>query len=576
MELLNQELQAQRERLSETVKELHNLCAEIDNTELSQVVSDLRNRIGEPFMFVVVGEVKAGKSSFINALLKTEEEICEVAPDPKTDAIHLLEYGEEYHIENISPTLRKIYYPEEILREIAIVDTPGTNTIIEYHQEITEKFIPASDLVLFVFEAKNPYRQSAWDFFNYVSEEWHKKIVFILQQKDLMSPEDLAINEKGLRDYAEKQGVDTPLIFAVSAKKELDGMPDESGFLEVRKYIESNITGGKAPVLKLKNNVDTFLRIYDQIEDGLNTRQKQLELDRQFRKDVEKVLEEEQKLTEKRITIFIENLLNAYDKTVHNIRGKLKSELSIGNIIGASLKSIFGGKSSIKTRMEELTSKMGADLQSSMNAKIDEGVEDISEGIKQMLRIIDLKIQNSQTVLRNDHELFSHIGLKREQIMSELSQSFKELMRSSDALVSQEVMKEHHKIGREIMSGGGLAIIGVIIATVTQMTIFDITGGILTTIGLLFAGVSTGIKRRKILSEFDRTVARGHSKLGEEVQDKLKNFIKRLKDQILVVFENFDQHIAEEQDKMNFLRAKSEQIKENLMELKNYISLKLN
>lgn len=575
MELVNQELQTYRDRLSETVKELHNLCAEIDNRELSEVVSDLRNRIGEPYMFVVVGEVKAGKSSFINALLKTEEEICAVAPDPKTDAIHLIEYGEAHEVENISPTLKKIYYPEEILREIAIVDTPGTNTIIEYHQEITEKFIPASDLVMFVFEAKNPYRQSAWDFFRYVSEEWHKKIVFILQQKDLMSEEDLAVNQKGLKDYALKQGMENPTIFTVSAKQELEGFHSESGFEEVRSYIESNITGGKAPILKLKNNIDTFLRIYKQIESGLETRQTQLELDKAFRKDVEKVLEEEQQLTEKRISIFIENLLNAYDKTVGNIRSELKSELSIGNILGASLKSIFGGKSSIKKRMEELTSKLGADLQNAMNAKIDEGVEDISEGIKQMLRIIDLKIQNSETVLRNDHEIFSHIGLKREQVMAELSQSFKELMRSSDALVSQQIMKEHHKIGREIMSGGGLAIIGVIIATVTQMTIFDITGGILTTIGLLFAGVSTGIKRRKILAEFDQTVKKGHQKLGEEVQEKLENFVQRLKDQILNVFGKFDKHIEEEHGKMEFLREKSTEIKENLDKINEFIISKL-
>ncbi|MBK7009342.1 MAG: dynamin family protein [Saprospiraceae bacterium] len=34
--------------------------------------------------------------------------------------------------------------------------TPGTNTIVAHHQEITEKFIPYSDLIVFVFEAKNP------------------------------------------------------------------------------------------------------------------------------------------------------------------------------------------------------------------------------------------------------------------------------------------------------------------------------------------------------------------------------------------------------------------------------------
>ena len=84
--------------------------------------------------------------------LKTE--ICKVAPSPMTDTIQLIVYGPEHLVTPISPVLKRITYPEEILKEIAIVDTPGTNTIIAHHQEITENFVPTSDLILFVFESK--------------------------------------------------------------------------------------------------------------------------------------------------------------------------------------------------------------------------------------------------------------------------------------------------------------------------------------------------------------------------------------------------------------------------------------
>src|SRR5690606_25164933 len=134
----------------------------------------------------------------------------------------------------VNPYLKKLLLPVEILKEIAIVDTPGTNTIIEHHQEITERFIPASDLIVFVFEAKNPYRQSAWDFFNFINEDWHKKIIFVLQQKDLLNAEDLSINIKGVTEYAEKKGMKNPFVFAVSAKEEQEGKQEESGFLPLR------------------------------------------------------------------------------------------------------------------------------------------------------------------------------------------------------------------------------------------------------------------------------------------------------------------------------------------------------
>ncbi|MEK7256748.1 MAG: dynamin family protein, partial [Bacteroidota bacterium] len=167
-EIINQKLHSLRSQVSQIVKDLHDLTTEIGHEELARTVSDLRNRIEEPFMFVIVGEVKAGKSSFINALLSTGKEICRVAPQPMTDTIQQVVYGEKEAEVVLSPYLKKIYQPVEILREIAIVDTPGTNTIVEHHQEITERFVPASDLIVFVFEAKNPYRQSAWEFFDFI------------------------------------------------------------------------------------------------------------------------------------------------------------------------------------------------------------------------------------------------------------------------------------------------------------------------------------------------------------------------------------------------------------------------
>jgi predicted GTPase len=174
--IIDQQLQNQRNQINLIVGELHELTKVIGHHELQQTIQDLKERINEPFMFVIVGEVKAGKSSFINALLDTDKEICKVAPSPMTDTIQQIVYGDEESITILSPYLKRITQPVDILKEIAIVDTPGTNTIVAHHQEITEQFIPASDLIIFVFESKNPYRQSAWDFFNYIHADWRKKI----------------------------------------------------------------------------------------------------------------------------------------------------------------------------------------------------------------------------------------------------------------------------------------------------------------------------------------------------------------------------------------------------------------
>ncbi|HUR32144.1 MAG TPA: dynamin family protein, partial [Saprospiraceae bacterium] len=180
LSVIDQKIQEQKHELKQVLQKLQQFTSRINHPDTGRILADLRDRIEEPFMFVIVGEVKSGKSSFINALLG-DPDLCAVAPSPMTDSIQQIIYGEQFKIEEVSPFLKRIYRPDEILRDIAIVDTPGTNTIIKHHQEITERFIPGADLIIFVFEAKNPYRQSAWDFFDYMHEEWHKKIVFILQ-----------------------------------------------------------------------------------------------------------------------------------------------------------------------------------------------------------------------------------------------------------------------------------------------------------------------------------------------------------------------------------------------------------
>ncbi|MBK6822737.1 MAG: dynamin family protein [Saprospiraceae bacterium] len=310
--LIEKDLQGPYLLFEEIAKDLHALTISIDNQSLVDTVSDLRNRIRDPFMFVIVGEVKVGKSSFINALLQTTTEICKVAPSPMTDTIQQIVYGPEYMEIAISPVLKRITYPEEILKEIAIVDTPGTNTIIQHHQEITEKFIPVSDLVLFVFEAKNPYRQSAWDLFTYIKEDWRKKIIFVLQQKDLMSENDLLVNINGLRQFAIQKGIEEPMIFPVSAKMELEGQTESSGFNGLRNFIKENITGGKAAFLKLLNNIDNCNNISQKLQSGIQLRKDQYDYDVEFRDDISKTLKEHERISFNNVNLLIENLVAAY------------------------------------------------------------------------------------------------------------------------------------------------------------------------------------------------------------------------------------------------------------------------
>jgi GTPase SAR1 family protein len=546
-QIINQEVYAFRSRLEELAKEIHHLTIIVNHDELAETVSSLRNRINEPYMFVIVGEVKAGKSSFINALLDTGKEITKVAPQPMTDTIQQIVYGEQEEVIVINPFLKKITQPIDILKEVAIVDTPGTNTIIEKHQQITEEFIPSSDLIVFVFESKNPYRQSAWDFLEYIKDDWKKKVIFVLQQKDLIDAPDLRVNIDGVVNQAEKKGMSRPIVFAVSAKMEQEGNKAESGFGEIRNFISHNITGGKAPYLKLENILVTLNNIQHRIGVSLEVRKKQYELDTAFRHDVTESLDQHETRSKKHVDLLVENILNAYDQATGRAVSELNHGLSFPVMLKRSFTSIFSKKSTLKAWLESVANQLSDDLNNGLRNKLADGVSDVAESIQQMAKIIQLKVQNSQTILKNDQDIFSDIAERRNYIMSDLQNTFNQFLEKSDNFKDQSLFPDQSGVSANIATGSGLAVVGIILAAVTHGAVFDITGGVLTAVGLLFASITTMVKKNKIMFNFNIEIRKGKEKLATEVDSQIKLYIAHLRKRIEDNFIRFDEMLVQEE-----------------------------
>src|SRR5204863_183685 len=74
--------------------------------------------------------------------------------------------------------------PVDVLREIHIVDTPGTNAILREHERLTAEFVPRSDLVLFVTSADRPFTETERGFLQLI-RDWGKKIVIGVTRADI-------------------------------------------------------------------------------------------------------------------------------------------------------------------------------------------------------------------------------------------------------------------------------------------------------------------------------------------------------------------------------------------------------
>jgi GTP-binding protein EngB required for normal cell division len=547
VKILDDKLKTLRAHIDEIAKDLHELTIDIGHEHLRQTVSELRNRINEPFMFVIVGEVKAGKSSFVNALLSTGKEVCKVAPQPMTDTIQQVVWGEREEVITINPHLKRITHPVEILKEIAIVDTPGTNTIVEHHQEITERFIPSSDLIVFVFEAKNPYRQSAWDFFDYIHAEWRRKVIFVLQQKDLMAPEDLPINVNGVVQHAQKKGIEAPHVFAVSAKLEQEGDEMNSGFLPLRQFIRDNITGGKAPVLKLTNNISTCRNLNERIGKGIADRRAQWKADVKFRQEVMETLEKQELKSLRQVDMLVENLLAGYDRITLQKEEELEEGLSFFSLLKRTIAGIFSKKANAQEWLEALAKDLDQQLHLELQNKLNDNVADLADSIQQMAKMIDMKIHQSETILRNNHEIFSDIAERRATVMQDLQETFTKFLNRPENFSADQLFPDKKPGSASIATGSGMAVVGIILAAVTKLAVFDVTGGILTAVGVLFAGFTSAAKKRKIVEGFQQEIGKGRGLLQGELSNKLRSYVTSIKLKIDANFEGFDEMLEREE-----------------------------
>lgn len=208
---------ATRERLSDVMRGIADLAGET-HTDLQDrlPLAEVEQGLGTPFLFVICGEVNAGKSSLINGLFGRD--LCRVNILPETDRVLWYKFGTPARDVEVTPMLEERYRPIDFLRDFNLVDTPGTNSIVQGHQEITERFLPAADLILFVFPVTNPWGAATWDFISRIPADSLSRVAFIIQQADQRDPVDIQVILGHMADLSMKRIGHVPPIFAVSGK----------------------------------------------------------------------------------------------------------------------------------------------------------------------------------------------------------------------------------------------------------------------------------------------------------------------------------------------------------------------
>ncbi|MDO9086651.1 MAG: dynamin family protein [Anaerolineaceae bacterium] len=251
-------------------------------------------QIDDLFLLVIVGEFNAGKSSFINALLG--ENLLKEGVTPTTTQINIIRYHDQNQETLTEKNILVIGAPIPILKEISIVDTPGTNAIVRKHEEITSQFVPRSDLVLFVTSADRPLSESERSFLQLI-RDWGKKLVIVLNKVDLLQNDDEVQQiEKFIKENIQSLLGIQPEIFSVSSRLALQakkGNPllwNASHFEGLEKHIQSTLDEGERVRLKFLNPIGVGLNLNQRYTSVVKTRLDLLNADWEVINSVERQL----------------------------------------------------------------------------------------------------------------------------------------------------------------------------------------------------------------------------------------------------------------------------------------------
>ncbi len=530
----------QREWLAEVENQLVNLRAALARhhgaPEDEAVVSESIRHLKELFLLVVVGEFNSGKSAFINALLG--ESILEEGVVPTTTRIQVLKHGAAIEESAVDESTLTITAPAEILREIHIVDTPGTNAIDRHHETITRDFIPRADLVLFVTSTDRPFTESERSFLEAI-RQWGKKIVFVLNKIDILeSADEIDRVREFVAGNARELLHITPEIFAVSARVALRAKTgvnganlERSGFPPLERYVVEALDEEERIRLKLLNPLGIARRLADSYLSALHDHASVL------KQDVETIDE-----LERHLAVYREDMgrdfrlrLSDVENTLHEMEARghefIEDVLRITRFLDLLNKDRIQG---------EFERKVVADSPKTVERQVGETIDwVVASDLRQWQFVQDhLSRRRSERSRQAVGEFAARFEYDRARLIDTVGRAAHQTLEEYNQRREANKMAESVQMavaGTAVLEVGAVGL-GTVVSLVATTTAADVTGilaaGLLAAVGFLIIPQRRRAARKELREKIGNLRRQLIEALSAQFEKEIDRNLARLRDAI--------------------------------------------
>jgi small GTP-binding protein len=528
-----------RSELETALAELLKLESQLErDSQKLDIIHGLLRDIREPLLFVVVGEVKAGKSSLLNAIFG--QEFAKVDVLPATDRIYIFKYGEEERSVEVSPHLTERYQRIGFLCDFNVVDTPGTNTMVADHQTITENFIPRADLVLFVFSVTNPWTQSAWELLHFVQKKWLKNVIFVLQQADLREPNEIEIIRQHLQDTALQKLGFVPPTFAVSARKALlarttgldkERLLEESGFVPLEEQINVIVSSSSMRILKLRSAMRSARILLDDIAVEVEGSFETIRRDEEHLARLHSTLEVRKEQTLRQVNGFLRDVEQACRESAAQGMQVLEKKLSFWR----TWKLIFSKGQWQQDFQLEVESK----LRESVQPKVENAVQLLEADLRGLWPQLQdtIEAQFTGDVKNRIAKTVPDFARQRRELLQSIQLAL--LERASTKGSDEYLAHMLQETGIWLRFPAGVAAGGALVALIASMSsaaIADVTGVLAASAAAVGTVVVIG-RRKKILNAYRNQLEEKRAALIRAIEEKLVGAIDLFYHEIVIAFQ---------------------------------------
>lgn len=543
-----QGLLRREQRLLVTLRETF----EREQVEERRRVDELLATLEDLFTVVIVGEFNSGKSSLINALFGSKLRV--EGPIPVDDVISILRHGEEVSQRRLSDYVVEQFYPIDFLRNITFVDTPGTNSIVQRHQEVTEDYIPRADLVLFVTSIDRPLSDSERRFLEYI-REWGKKVVFVLTKIDTKSEDEILQVVDYLRTNVRAIFGFDPVIYPVAAKL---GLESKLGMLQPREWTRSRLEALEDYIfhvlsekerinIKLRAPLDTVRSLSKKQFRMIESRREMLAADKARIDSITGQLDRARADLLGNFSQFvvrIDNLLMDLERRGIDF---LDRYVRIQHVMLLRDASRF---------KEEFERQVFQSWKGSIDSTIQEAVDWlVRENMKLWNTTVEAFQRRAASDARDD-EIIGRVGREfaynREEVYARMHANTEQRLAAYDVNVESRRIIDNaiRAVLQSFGLGAGALGLGYLLTSAVTSTALDVTGLTAATMLLVTSFLILPYKRSKAKEEFRRRIEELRNQLRESLDRESSTEIDRMLRSISGAFEPYQRFYAGESEKV--------------------------